>query len=89
MSIKVRNKNFIIFFINREREFNPRFISPSSFEYRWAQKWRDLYIEEQDKKAKLDRELEEARYKVELEMETALREQEANRIREGENLNAL
>lgn len=67
---------------NREREFTPRFISPNSFEYQLSQKWRDLYIEEQDKKAKLDRELEEARYKVELEMETALREQEANRIRE-------
>lgn len=40
-------------------------------------------MEEQDKKAKLDRELEEARYQVEIEMETALREQEANRIREG------
>jgi len=68
--------------IQQEREFNPRFISPSSFEYQWSQKWRDLYMEEQDKKAKLEHELEDARYKVELEMETALREQDAIRIRE-------
>jgi len=48
-----------------------------------SQQWKDLYLEEQDKKAKLERELEDARYKVELEMESAMREQDAMRIREG------
>jgi len=69
--------------IEGEREFPPRFISPSSFEYTWAKKWRDLYIEEEDKKARLDQELRDSRYKLELEMESALQEQEALKMREG------
>lgn len=65
-----------------EREWTPRFISPSSFEYTWAKKWRDLYIEEEDKKAKLEQELQDARYGLELDMEAALREQETIKIRD-------
>ena len=70
-------------FIFREREFQPRFISPSSYEYTLAKKWRDLYVEEEDKKARLDLELRDARYKLEIEMESALQEQEAMKMREG------
>ncbi|XP_057306302.1 non-POU domain-containing octamer-binding protein-like [Hydractinia symbiolongicarpus] len=65
-----------------EREFQPRFISPSSFEYTWAKRWRDLFIEEEDKKARLEQELQESRYRLELEMESAQKEQEAVKIRE-------
>ena len=73
-------KNLFLF---REREFQPRFISPSSYEYTLAKKWRDLYVEEEDKKARLDLELRDARYKLEIEMESALQEQEAMKMREG------
>jgi len=65
-----------------ERNFAPRFISPSSFEYTWAKKWRDLYIEEEDKKARLEQELRDSRYKLELEMEAANQQQEAGKMRE-------
>lgn len=68
--------------IQMEREFQPRFISPSSYEYTLAKKWRDLYIEEEDKKARLDQELRDARYRLEQEMEGAMQEQEAMKMRE-------
>ena len=42
-----------------------------------------MYLEEQEKKASLDRELEELRYNLELEMESASRERDAMKIREG------
>lgn len=78
-------ENFGIFILNifREREFQPRFIPPDAFEFQLAQKWKDLYLEEQEKKASLDRELEELRYNLELEMESASRERDAMKIREG------
>jgi len=66
----------------KEREFGPRFISPSSFEYEWARKWRQLFIEEEDKKARLEHELREQRYRLEMEMEAAMHQLEANKMRE-------
>jgi len=68
--------------LEQEREHPPRFISPNSFEYTWAKRWRDLFIEEQDKKARLEQEMTDARCKLEFEMEAAIRQQEASRIRE-------
>jgi len=68
--------------IEQERSHQPRFISPNSFEYTWAKRWRDLFIEEQEKKAKLEQEMTDARCKLEFEMEAAGRQQEAARIRE-------
>jgi len=65
-----------------ERQHEPRFIPPNSFEYVWAKRWRDLFIEEQDKKARLEQEMTDARCKLEFEMEAALRQNEASRIRE-------
>lgn len=65
-----------------EREFTPRFIPPNSFEYIWAKKWKDLYLEEEEKKAKLEQELQDARFNLENEMEAASRQQDAVRIRE-------
>jgi len=68
--------------LETERAHEPRFISPNSFEYTWAKRWRDLFIEEQDKKARLEQEMTDARCKLEFEMEAAIRQQEASRIRE-------
>ena len=78
-------KNYFLVQIisDREREHQPRFVSPNSFEYVWAKRWRDLFIEEQDKKAKLEQEMADARVKLEFEMEAAIRQQDASRIREG------
>lgn len=42
-----------------------------------------MFIEEEDKKARLEQELQESRYRLELEMESAQKEQEAVKIREG------
>jgi len=68
--------------LEQERSHQPRFIPPNSFEYTWAKRWRDLFIEEQDKKAKLEQEMTDARCKLEFEMEAAGRQAEATRIRE-------
>jgi len=68
--------------LEAERAHEPRFISPNSFEYTWAKRWRDLFIEEQDKKAKLEQEMTDARCKLEFEMEAAIRQEKASRVRE-------
>lgn len=65
-----------------EREFHPRFISPSSPEFDWAKKWRDVFIEEEQKKAQLDEELRDTRYRLEIEMENVMHEREAMKMRE-------
>merc|ERR1712176_402811 len=36
-----------------ERDFSPRFVPNDSYDYQLAQKWRDLYLEEQEKKQNL------------------------------------
>merc|ERR1712048_180000 len=65
-----------------EREFNPRFISPNSLEFEWAKKWRDVFVEEEEKKAQLDEVMRDTRYRLEIEMESAMQEQEAISMRE-------
>lgn len=65
-----------------EREFHPRFISPSALEFDWAKKWRDVFIEEEQKKAQLDEELRDSRYRLEIEMENVMHEREAMKMRE-------
>ncbi|XP_066915220.1 non-POU domain-containing octamer-binding protein-like [Clytia hemisphaerica] len=65
-----------------EREFQPRFVSADSFEYQMACKWRDLNLEEQEKKAQLDQELQNARYNVQMEMESLKEERDAMKMRE-------
>ena len=47
-----------------EREFNPRFINPNSLEFEWAKKWRDVFVEEEEKKAQLDEVMRDTRYRV-------------------------
>jgi len=66
--------------LEQERSHEPRFIPPNSFEYTWAKRWRDLFIEEQEKKAKLEQEVTDARCKLEFEMEAALRQSQASQI---------
>jgi len=65
-----------------EREFNPRFINPNSLEFEWAKKWRDVFVEEEEKKAQLDEVMRDTRYRLEIEMEGAMQEQEAISMRE-------
>lgn len=65
-----------------ERSCQPRFINPNSFEYVWAKRWRDLFIEEQDRKARLEQEMTDMRCKLEFEMEAAIRQNDAAKIRE-------
>lgn len=72
-----------LFVVYREREFQPRFVSADSFEYQMACKWRDLNLEEQEKKAQLDQELQNARYNVQMEMESLKEERDAMKMREG------
>ena len=48
-----------------------------------ACKWRDLNLEEQEKKAQLDQELQNARYNLQMEMESLKEEQDAMKMREG------
>jgi len=65
-----------------EREQQPRFAKPGSFEFDYAQKWRELYRMEEEQKEQLQRQMEEAQQKLEMEMVGAQLEHQANLLRQ-------
>lgn len=67
----------------REREAQPHFVAPNTFESEWAQRWRALEEMEVAQKEALDKQFTEAREKLEEEMEQAIQEHEAVLMRQG------
>ena len=67
---------------HKEREQGPRFAPPGSFEYEMAQKWKEVYRMEADHKMQLQREMEQAIARLELEQEQALHEHQAMLLRQ-------
>ena len=76
------SSNTIQFLFFSEREQEPRFAKPGSFEYDYAQKWRELYRMEEDQKEQFQRQIEEAQTKLEMEMVGAQLEHQANVLRQ-------
>lgn len=67
----------------KDREKEPRFAPPGSFEFEFAQKWRQIDEMEKDKIDRVKREMEDLRHKLEGEMESAMYEYQAEQIRQG------
>ena len=71
----------LIFF--REREKEPRFAPPGTFEYEFGMRWKQLEELEKQCIEQIKKGTEEARLKLEDEMQNALYDYQADQIRQG------
>lgn len=67
---------------NKEREQVPRMAAPGSFEYEFGNRWKQLYLLEEKQRANLERQIEEQRAKLEMEMGQAQIEHQAMLLRQ-------
>ena len=72
--------------ICREREKDPHFAPHGSFEYEFGIRWKQLDEMEKKRIENVKKEMEEARIKLEDEMQNALYDYQAEQIRQGEFL---
>ncbi|TRY94427.1 hypothetical protein DNTS_011353 [Danionella cerebrum] len=76
---KLAQKNPIY---QKEREQPPRFARPGTFEYEYSQRWKSLDEMEKQQRQQVDKNIREAREKLEAEMEDAFHEHQANMLRQ-------
>ncbi|EPY77347.1 non-POU domain containing, octamer-binding isoform 7-like protein [Camelus ferus] len=70
------------FLLTTEREQPPRFAQPGSFEYEYAMRWKALIEMEKQQQDQVDRNIKEAREKLEMEMEAARHEHQVMLMRQ-------
>ncbi|XP_074863829.1 non-POU domain-containing octamer-binding protein isoform X1 [Carettochelys insculpta] len=73
----IKNQQF-----HKEREQPPRFAQPGSFEYEYAMRWKALIEMEKQQQEQVDRNIKEAREKLEMEMEAARHEHQVMLMRQ-------
>ena len=73
----IKNQQF-----HKEREQPPRFAQPGSFEYEYAMCWKALIEMEKQQQDQVDRNIKEAREKLEMEMEAACHEHQVMLMRQ-------
>ncbi|XP_048848466.1 splicing factor, proline- and glutamine-rich isoform X2 [Brienomyrus brachyistius] len=66
----------------KEREQPPRFAHPGSFEFEYSQRWKSLDEMEKQQRQQVEKNIREAREKLESEMEDAYHEHQANMLRQ-------
>ncbi|MBN3305895.1 SFPQ protein, partial [Amia calva] len=66
----------------KEREQPPRFAHPGSFEFEYSQRWKSLDDMEKQQRQQVEKNIREARDKLEGEMEDAYHEHQANLLRQ-------
>ncbi|XP_026087329.1 splicing factor, proline- and glutamine-rich-like [Carassius auratus] len=66
----------------KEREQPPRFARPGSFEFEYSQRWKSLDEMEKQQRQQVEKNICEAREKLEGEMEDAYHEHQANMLRQ-------
>ncbi|XP_035285079.1 splicing factor, proline- and glutamine-rich isoform X2 [Anguilla rostrata] len=66
----------------KEREQPPRFAHPGSFEFEYSQRWKSLDDMEKQQRQQVEKNIREARDKLEGEMEDAFHEHQANLLRQ-------
>lgn len=71
------------FCLCREREESPRFARPGTFEYEYSMRWKSLDEMEKQQRQQVEKNMREAREKLESEMEDAYHEHQANLLRQG------
>uniref|UniRef100_A0A3B4BJ92 RRM domain-containing protein n=1 Tax=Periophthalmus magnuspinnatus TaxID=409849 RepID=A0A3B4BJ92_9GOBI len=65
-----------------ERDQPPRFAHPGSFEYEYSKRWKSLDEMEKQQRQQVEKNMREAREKLESEMEDAYHEHQANLLRQ-------
>ncbi|XP_008329240.1 splicing factor, proline- and glutamine-rich isoform X2 [Cynoglossus semilaevis] len=65
-----------------EREHPPRFARPGTFEYEYSKRWKSLDEMEKQQRDQVEKNMREAREKLESEMEDAYHEHQANMLRQ-------
>lgn len=73
-----------LWFVLRERDQPPRFARPGTFEFEYSQRWKSLDEMEKQQRQQVEKNIREAREKLEGEMEDAYHEHQANMLRQGE-----
>ncbi|XP_026989642.2 splicing factor, proline- and glutamine-rich isoform X2 [Tachysurus fulvidraco] len=66
----------------KEREQPPRFARPGTFEFEYSQRWKSLDEMEKQQRQQVEKNIREAREKLEAEMEDAYHEHQANLLRQ-------
>ncbi|KPP61527.1 splicing factor, proline- and glutamine-rich-like [Scleropages formosus] len=66
----------------KEREQPPRFARPGTFEFEYSQRWKSLDEMEKQQRQQVEKNIREAREKLESEMEDAYHEHQANMLRQ-------
>ncbi|KAF5909117.1 splicing factor, proline- and glutamine-rich-like isoform X1, partial [Clarias magur] len=66
----------------KERENPPRFARPGTFEFEYSQRWKSLDEMEKQQRQQVEKNIREAREKLEADMEDAYHEHQANLLRE-------
>lgn len=77
---------FYYYNLFREREQPPRFARPGTFEFEYSQRWKSLDEMEKQQRQQVEKNIREAREKLEAEMEDAYHEHQANLLRQGKCL---
>lgn len=75
--------------VHREREHPPRFARPGTFEYEYSKRWKSLDEMEKQQRDQVEKNMREAREKLESEMEDAYHEHQANMLRQGASFKLL
>ncbi|XP_069612919.1 splicing factor, proline- and glutamine-rich isoform X2 [Ranitomeya imitator] len=76
---KLAQKNHMY---QKEREVPPRFAQHGSFEFEYSQRWKSLDDMEKQQRQQVDKNMKEAKEKLESEMEDAFHEHQANLLRQ-------
>ncbi|XP_040280305.1 splicing factor, proline- and glutamine-rich isoform X2 [Bufo bufo] len=76
---KLAQKNHMY---QKEREIPPRFAQHGSFEYEYSQRWKSLDDMEKQQRQQVEKNMKEAKEKLESEMEDAFHEHQANLLRQ-------
>ncbi|XP_016385846.1 splicing factor, proline- and glutamine-rich-like isoform X2 [Sinocyclocheilus rhinocerous] len=66
----------------KEREQPPRFARPGTFEFEYSKRWKSLDEMEKQQRQQVEKNIREAREKLEAEMEDAYHEHQANMLRQ-------
>lgn len=76
---KLAQKNHMY---QKEREIPPRFAQHGSFEFEYSQRWKSLDEMEKQQRQQVEKNMKEAKEKLESEMEDAFHEHQANLLRQ-------
>ncbi|CDQ72772.1 unnamed protein product [Oncorhynchus mykiss] len=73
---------------HKEREEPPRFARPGTFEFEYSKRWKSLDDMEKQQRQQVEKNIREAREKLEGEMDDAFHVHQANMIRQGKSAEA-